>query len=127
MQVFVAGLLTLAGLPILLGGPQPGSLSEALPAVLVYAVAAVFTGGGAATVTAAAMRNPVTALYFEIAAAPPLALASIAYASGALALAGGRAAVSAAIFLGLAGAFVTRTVAVYRTMRDLQAELGRQE
>lgn len=127
MQVFVAGLLALSGLPTLLGGPQPNSLSAALPTLLVYAVAGVFTGGGALVVAAAAVRSPVTALYLEFAAALPLALSLLTYATGAVALAGAKAAIPVALLLGLAAAFIARAVKTYRTIRDLRSALGSRE
>lgn len=127
MQVFVAGLLALSGLPTLLGGPQPNSLSAALPTLLVYAVAGVFTGGGALVVAAAVVRNPITALYLEFAAAPPLALVLNAYAGGALSVAGWRAIVPFALLVGLSAAFTLRAVKVYRQIRELRAALGKQE
>lgn len=127
MQVFVAGLLTLSGLPTLLGGPQPNSLEQSLPSWLVYGVAAVFTAGGALVVGAAIVRNAETALYLEFAAAPPLALALVSYASGALSLAGLRAAVPAALLVGLAAAFALRGFTVYRTIKALRTALGSHE
>jgi len=127
MQVFVGGLLTLSGLPTLLGGPHPNSLQQSLPVWLVYGVAAVFTAGGALVVGAAIVRNAETALYLEFAAAAPLALALVSYASAALSLSGLRAAVPTALLLGLAAAFATRGFTVYRTIKDLRKALGRQE
>lgn len=127
MQVFVAILLTLSGMPILFGGPKPGSLSESLPSPLVYVWAAVLVAGGAAVVAAAIVRNPETALYLEFAAAPPLALVLTAYASGALFAAGLQAVVAAGLSLGLAGAFTIRAAKVYRTIRNLRVALEEQE
>lgn len=123
MQVFVAGLLTLSGIPILAGGPQPGSLSSALPDPLVYLWAVVLVAGGAMVVTAALVRSPETALYFEFAAEPPLALVLSAYAIGALVAAGLQAVVAVALSLGLAAAFTVRAVTVYRKIRGLRAAL----
>jgi hypothetical protein len=127
MQVFVAGLLALSGLPTLLGGPQPNSLSAALPTLLVYVVAGVFTAGGALVVAAAVVRNAETALYLEFSAALPLALALIAYAGAAVSVAGLRAIVPVLLLSGLAAAFVTRAVSTYRTIRELRTVLGKQE
>lgn len=127
MQVFVAGLLTMSGIPILLGGPQPGSLSEALPSWLVYAWAVVLVAGGATVVAAAIVRSPITALFFELAADPPLAIMLCTYAGGALSVAGWKAIVPVSLLLGLAAAFITRTVKVYRTIRDLRAVLGKRK
>lgn len=125
MQVAMAILLTLSGLPTLFGGPQPGSLSEVLPAALVYAVAGVFTGGGALIVAAAAVRNPELALYLELTAAAPLMLMLSTYAGAALSVAGLRAAFAAALALGLAVAFSVRAVKVYQTIRGLREKLGK--
>lgn len=127
MQVFVASLLTLSGIPILLGGPQPGSLSAALPTLLVYVWAGVMVGGGGLVVAAAIVRDPETALYMEFTAAAPLALMLTAYAGSVLEAAGLKAAVAAALSLGLACAFTARAVAVYRTIRKLRAVLEDQE
>jgi hypothetical protein len=127
MQVFVALLLALSGIPTLVGGPQPNSLSAALPVVLVYVVSGVFTAGGALVVAAAAVRNAETALYLEFSAALPLALALSAYAAAATTLGGARAVVPVALLVGLAAAFVTRAVTTYRTIRDLRAALGRRK
>lgn len=127
MQVFVAGLLTLSGIPILAGGAQPGSLSEALPSPLVYMWATTMVVGGATVVAAAIVKNPITALYLELVADPPLALVLNAYAAGALTVAGWKAIVPFALLVGLSAAFTTRTFTVYRTLRNLRTALGRRE
>ncbi len=127
MQVFVAVLIAVSGMPILLGGPQPGSLSESLPTLLVYVWAGVMVGGGALVVAAAAVRNPETALYFELAADAPLAIMLSTYAVGTLVAAGLHAAVAASLSLGLAAAFAARAVKVYRTIRELRTVLGRRK
>jgi hypothetical protein len=127
MQVFVAVLCTASGIPLLLGGPQPGSLSESLPSWLVHVWAAVLVTGGALLVSAAIVRDKVTALFLELTASPPLALVLSAYASGALFIAGWKAVVPVGLLAGLAAAFLLRAAKVYRQIRELRAELGRRE
>lgn len=122
MQVLVAALLLLSGFPILLGGPQPGSIASALPGPLVYAWAGVLAVGGA-LVVAAAIVGPLTALYLELIADPPLAIMCAVYSASALMLAGSRAAVPAGIVLAAAVAFAIRAVQVGRTLGALRREL----
>lgn len=123
-QVFVAALLLVSGLAILAGGPQPGSLSAALPAALVYVWAAVITAGSA-MIVAAAIVKPLPALYLEFIADPPLAVMCLVYSTAALMLAGGRAVVPVALLFGLALAFGIRFAQVLKTFRALRAELER--
>lgn len=123
-QVFVAALLTVSGLSILAGGPQPGSLSATLPAPLVYVWAVVVTAGGA-MVVAAAIVGPLPALYLEFVADPPLAVMCLVYSTAALLLAGGRAVVPVGLLFGLALGFAIRFWQVLKTFRALRAELNR--
>jgi hypothetical protein len=123
-QVFVAGLLMVSGISILAGGPQPGSLSAALPTALVYVWAAVVAAGGAMVVTAAIIK-PLPALYLEFIAHPPLAVMCLVYSTAAVFLAGGRALVPVALLFGLSLAFAIRFWQTLKTFRALRAELRR--
>lgn len=125
-QVLVAALLMLSGLPILLGGPRPGSISATLPAVLVYVWAAVLVAGGA-LVVAAALAPPLAALFLELIADPPLAVMCLVYAASAAMLAGLRAVVPVALVTGAALAFGLRSVQVARTVWMVRREISRRE
>lgn len=119
-QVFVSVLLVLGGLPILGGGPRPGSINEVLPPLLVYVWAVVIVAGGALLVAAALVTSPVTALYLERIAHSPIALMCAVYAGSLMSLVGLRAAFSAGIVAGIAVAAVVRAVQVSRTLRKLR-------
>jgi len=121
-QFLVAALLMLSGLPILLGGPRPGSVNAALPSWLLLVWAGVLTLGGA-LVVAAAFVPPHAALYFELAADPPLSVMCGVYSAAALMLSGTRALVPAALVLGAALAFAVRAVQVVRTLALLRREM----
>lgn len=123
-QVLVAGLLMFSGLPVLVGGPKPGSLSAALPVALVYVWAVVITVGGAMVVAAAIVR-PLAALFLEFIADPPLAVMCLVYSAAALMLAGWRAAVPVALLFAAAVAFAIRAVQVSRTLRALRQQIRR--
>lgn len=126
MQVLVAALLMLSGLPILFGGPRPGSVSAALPTPLLLLWAGVLTLGGA-MVVAAAVVGPAAALYLELAADPPLAVMCAVYSASVVMLAGARGLVPAALVLAAALAFAIRAAQVYRTLRAVRRELRRLE
>lgn len=108
-----------SGLPILLGGPRPGSLQESLPTPLLYLWAGVATVGGA-MVVAAAVAGPVTALFLELVADVPLSIVCFAYAASAVMAGGSRALVAAAIVTAAALAFLVRARQVYRTVVQLR-------
>jgi hypothetical protein len=114
-QVLVAALLMVSGLPVLFGGPRPGSVSASLPTPLLMVWAGVITIGGAMVVLAAAVP-PLLALFLELIADPPLAVMCVVYAASVAMLAGWRAAVPAALVAGMALAFAIRAVQVYRTL-----------
>lgn len=114
-QVLIAGLLMLSGLPILWGGPRPGSVNESLPAPLLMVWAAVLTAGGAMVVLAAIVP-PLPALFLELIADPPLCVMCVVYAASAGTLAGFRAAVPVALVAGAAVAFGIRAIQVIRTL-----------
>jgi hypothetical protein len=120
MQVFVAALCALSGVPILFGGPRPGSVNEALPDALVFVWAAVLVAGGLAVVVAAVLRSPVTALYFESAAELPLAIMCAVYAASVLSFGGLNALVPAAIVSAAGAAFAVRSWQVFATIRALR-------
>lgn len=122
MQVLVAALLVVSGLPVLFGGPRPGSVAETLPGPLLFVWALVFTLGGA-LVVAAAIVGPHAALYLELIADLPLAIMCSVYAVSVLMLAGTRAVVPAGLVIAAAIAFVIRTVQVGRTLRALRREM----
>lgn len=122
MQVLVAALLVVSGIPVLFGGPRPGSVAEALPGPLLFVWALVFTLGGA-LVVAAAVVGPHAALYLELVADLPLAIMCAVYSVSALMLAGPRAAVPAGVVLAAAIAFVIRSVQVGRTLWALRREM----
>jgi hypothetical protein len=100
LQLLVAAMCVLSGVPVLFGGPRPGSVSATLPGPLVLVWAAVLVLGGLAVVVAAVLPSPVTALYYELAAEPPLAVMCGVYAGCALVFGGLNALVPAAIVLG---------------------------
>ncbi len=118
-QVLIALLLLLSGLPVLLGGTQPGSLNDALPTLLVYVWAGGLTVGGALVVLAAFITNPLRALYLELIADLPLCLLCSAYAVAVIAAAGTRGLAAAGIVAGTAIAFAVRFWQVTRTLRGL--------
>lgn len=120
----MAGLLMFSGVPILVGGSKPGSLSAALPVALVYVWAAVITVGGAMVVAAALVR-PLAALFLEFIADPPLAVMCLVYSAAALMLAGWRAAVPVALLFGVAVSFAIRAVQVSRTLRAVRQQIRR--
>lgn len=120
MQVFVAALLALSGWPILLGGPRPGSLAAALSPTFVMVWAGTLVAGGVLMVLAAIVRGPLLGVYLELLSAPSLALLLFAYGQAALYAVGTKAIVAVALCLGLAAAFVVRTVQAGRTLRRLR-------
>lgn len=124
-QVLLAALLVVSGLPILFGGPRPGSVSATLPEVLVYLWAGVLVLGGALIVAAAVVRSPEVGLYIELAAHPPVAVMMWVYALSALVVGGGPAAVAAALIGGFGLARTVRTVQVLRSLAKLRTDLKR--
>lgn len=124
-QVFVAGLCVLTGLPVVLGGPKPGSLAAAMPGELVLVVAACLSVGGGIVLAAAAVRNLLTALYLELVADLPLALCLASY-TAALVAVPGHHKIGAIITFGGAGiAFAVRFIQVMKAFRRLHRELVR--
>lgn len=123
-QVLVALLLMVSGLPILFGGPTPGSVASTLPAPLVYVWAGVLAVGGA-LVVAAALVGPDIALYLEVVADLPLCLGCVTYATAVAIAAGDRGLLSAAIFTAAGVAFGIRYWQVLKTLRELRLELNR--
>ncbi len=121
----MAALLMFSGLPVLAGGPRPGSLSSALPVALVYLWAVVITLGGA-MVVAAAVVKPLAALFLELVADLPLAVMCLVYSAAVAMLAGWRGAVPAALVFGTAVAFAIRAVQVYRTLSAVRREIRRE-
>lgn len=122
-QVFTAALLMVGGLPILFGGPRPGSINVYLPTLLVYVWASVIVAGGATLVAAAVVRSQVTALYLERVAHTPIAVMCVVYAGSVVALVGWRGAFAAGLVLGIAVAAVVRAGQVSRTIRELRKVL----
>lgn len=125
MQVLVAVMLLLSGLGILVGGARPGSVNTALPAPLLMLWAAVLTAGGALVVLAAVVP-PLMALFFELAADPPLAVMCLVYAASVFMVAGWRAAVPVALVTAVAFAFAVRAVQVWRTIRAVRRQISRE-
>lgn len=123
-QVFVAALLVVSGIPILLGGPRPGSINETLPAPLVYLWAVVIVAGGA-MVVAAALVGPLAALYLELVADPPLSVMCLVYAAAVLTVVGMRGAVAVALVVAASIAFAVRASQVWRTFRTLHGKKRR--
>lgn len=121
-QVLVAALLMVSGLPILFGGPRPGSVSASLPTPLLLLWAGVLTAGGAMVVSAA-MVPPLAALYLELIADPPLAVMCVVYSVSVAMLAGWRGALPAALVAALAVAFAIRAAQVYRTLSAIRHEI----
>ena len=122
-QVLVAALLVVSGLPILFGGPRPGSVSATLPEVLVYLWAGVLVLGGVLVVAAALVRSAELGLYLELAAHPPLAVMLWVFGASAVAVGGGKAIVAASIIGGIGLARTVRTVQVVRTLAKLRRDL----
>lgn len=121
-QVLVAALLMVSGLPILFGGPRPGSVNAALPTPLLMLWAGVLTAGGA-MVVAAAIVGPLTALFLELVADPPLAVMCVVYSASAAMLGGLKAVVPVALVSGAAVAFGIRAVQVFKTLKAVR-EMG---
>ncbi len=126
-QVLIAGMCVVTGLPILFGGPRPGSLSETLPVILVYMWAATFVFGGLLIVAAAAVRSALTALYFELVADLPMGLTALTYAVALVTVAGTRGFASALLFTGAAAAFFVRFFQSMGAARRVRANLRRTE
>lgn len=120
-QVLIAAMCVLTGLPVLLGGPRPGSLTAALPLVLVYAWSATIAVGGALIVAAAITRNALTALYLELLGHLPVAIMAAVYGGALLAFTGTRGLAPAAIVLGAAASFGVRWLQIRQTFRELTA------
>jgi hypothetical protein len=78
-QVLIAIILVFVGIPILAGGPTPGSILVTLPPVLVYVWASMFVVGGTLIVAAAAVRSNLVALYLELVADLPVAMTAVTY------------------------------------------------
>lgn len=123
-QVCLAALIMVSGLAILLGGPQPGSVSASLPPLLLLLWAGVLAVGGA-MVVAAAIVPPLTALFLELAADLPLAVMCVVYAASVAMVAGARALVPMAIVTGVAAAFAVRALQVFRTLTAVRKEIAR--
>jgi len=122
-QVLIAAVLVGAGVPVVLGGPQPGSLTAALPAVLVALWGTVLVVCGSLVIAAAVAPSPLTALYLELVADPPLALMCAVYASSIWLIAGTRGLVPALFTLGFALAFAWRGWQVRRSLTELRRRL----
>lgn len=113
-QVLIAGMCVVTGLPVLFGGPRPGSLVATLPPLLVYTWAATFVLGGAMIVAAALVRSVMHALYLELVADLPVGLTAITYSAALVSITGTRGVASALLFGGAAAAFFVR---FYQTVR----------
>ena len=124
-QVFLAGLCTLTGLPVVVGGAQPDSLTSAMPHTLVWLWAASLTAGGAIVVAAAAVRRLLTALYLELVADLPVALSCASYAAALVTLYGAGHLGPVITFGGAGVSFLIRFVQVLRAFRRLHHELAR--
>lgn len=123
-QVLVAAVLVAAGLPVIVGGPRPGSLAAALPAVLLAIWGTVLVVGGLLVLAAAVVRSALTALYLERAADLPLAVMCVVYGGSVWIAAGPRGWTAAVITLGFAAAFGWRGWQVRHSLRDLRRRLA---
>ena len=119
-QVFIAAFAVLAGLPILVGNPQPGSLNATMPSWLVFVWAATLALGGAAVLAAAVVRNEVHALYLEASAHLPLALVALTYCAALVGLAWPASIAPAAIVAGFGCASAVRFVQTERSLGQLR-------
>lgn len=124
-QVLVAGMLAVAGLSILFGGPIPGSVSATLPRILVYTWSGSLVLGGVLIVVAALVRSSEIGLYLELVAHPPMAVTMIVYAASAFLVGGRMATVAAAILTAFALARLVRTVQVAQTLIELRKNIER--
>jgi len=125
-QVLLAALLVVSGLSVLVGRARPGSLAEALPGPMVAAWAAVVVVGGALLLTAAVWptrRGPLTPLYLELVADPPLAFSCVSYALAALVVAGINAIVPVCLLLAAGGACGVRGAQVWHTLTQVRRDL----
>lgn len=125
-QVFLSLLCILAGLPILFGGPRPGSLSAALPGWLLAVWSVTLVTGGSFLIAAAVTRSIIRALYLEAVAHLPLAFMTLAYASALLGVIGVPAWSSALIVLAFGCASAVRAFQVARTLRGLTRAVRKQ-
>jgi len=123
-QVLIAALLAVSGTAILLGGPKPGSVDDALPPPLVFLWAGVLAAGGL-MVVAAAFVPALTALFLELMADPPLTIMCAVYATAIAMSAGARAAVPVSLIAGVSAAFAVRSVQVFRALMAVRRELSR--
>lgn len=124
-QVLVAALLVISGLPIIAGGPRPGSVSATLPVPLVYLWAGVLVLCGLMVVAAAVVRSAEVGLYLELAAHPPMAVMLWVYAASAFLVGGGQAAVAGAILAAIGLARTVRTIQVFRALVKLRKDIER--
>lgn len=122
-QVLIAGMCVVSGLPILFGGPRPGSLSATLPLVLVYVWAGTFALGGVLIVAAAGVRSVVAALYLELIADLPMAITALTYAVALGLVAGTRGLAVTLLFAGVSAAFLVRFHQTTRTVRAVRVAL----
>lgn len=118
-------MCVVSGLPILLGGPKPGSVTAALPVGLVFLWAGTLALGGVLVVLAALVPKLTTALYLELTADLPLALTTVTYGIAVPLVAGYSGVPTSAVFTGASVAFAIRWAQVYRTVRTLRAALAR--
>jgi len=118
MQVLVAGLLVIAGLAVLLGGPRPGSMGALLPLPFLMVWAAVLVVCES-MVVAAAIVKPTRAIFLESVAHLPLAIMLAVYALSVLTVAGGRGLVVELIVTAIAAAHAIREWQVLRVIRKL--------
>lgn len=123
-QVFLAVLLFLSGLSVLLGGPRPGSVTAALPSLLIVVWAGTLVLSSALVITAAIVASDELALYLELAADLPLAIMCTVYATAVVTAVGWLGMFPAGIVLGMAAAFVVRHRQVHQTLRLLRTGLS---
>jgi hypothetical protein len=126
-QVLIAVVLVSAGLPVVFGGPRPGSLSASLPGWLIAVWAVVLVVGGLMVIGAAVVRSALTALYLELAADLPLAFMCVVYAVSVWLVAGVRGFVPALFSFGFAAAFVVRGWQVQHALSRVRRRLVEEE
>lgn len=118
---FMCALCILSGVSIVVSGPTPGSIQEALHPVLVQAWAASLIACGAAILVTFFDRVAVRGLRRERLMLWPLSIATMAYAGAILGSAGGRGAFAAGLCLAFVGANFVRVWQITRWLRALDA------
>lgn len=114
-EVYISALCVLAGLPLIFGGPTPGTMRDYLPNTLVTLWGIELVTGGVLTLAGLAMAGTIRGYRWERAGLTFLATAGGVYAVVLMVTAWPQAVITIALLIGLSLACLWRTSSMKRT------------